>query len=83
MATSWILKLSSGQLTPLNILDSSDKSSLSSGELQLRICDATRPIATIIICLSELMSKKQPVFAFLVILGISFVNEIFEQIRVA
>ena len=44
--------------------------------------DATHSIATIIICLSELMSKKQPVFAFLVILGISFVNETFEQICV-
>ena len=41
--------------------------------------DETHPIATIIICQSVLMSKKPPVFAFLVILGISFVNEIFEQ----
>ena len=38
--------------------------------------NATHPIATIIICQSVLISKKQPVFSFLVILSISFVNEI-------
>ena len=76
MATSWLMKLSSGQLTPLNILDSSEKSSLSSGELQLWAMQLI-PLQQSS-CLSELRSKKQSVFAFLIILGISFVNEIFD-----
>ena len=79
MATSWLMKLSSGQLTPLNFLDSSDKSSLRSGELQLW--------AMQLIPLQQSSERthvqKNPVFAFLVILGISFVNEIFEPICVA
>ena len=82
MATSWLMKLSSGQLTPLNFLDSSDKSSLSSGELQLGAMQLI-PLQQSSYVRAYSCPKKQPVFAFLVILGISFVNEIFEQIRVA
>ena len=82
MATSWLMKLSSGQLTPLNFLDSSDKSSLRSGELQLWAMQLI-PLQQSSYVRAYSCPNKHPVFAFLVILGISFVNEIFEQICVA